>query len=73
MFLKHLVIYDVIVGLVSASLFQHDFKIYYDENKREITMTCKVLPGQYFSVGFGIDMYGAGAVMFQGKGQYGEV
>lgn len=57
--------------LVQADLHHHDFKMTYDNINEEVTMSCKVPKDEWFSVGFGVDMNGAGAILFQGMGDVG--
>jgi hypothetical protein len=45
----------------------------YDNVKEDIVMICKVRKNEWFSVGFGTNMHGAGAIIFQGLGENGEV
>ena len=59
--------------LVAANMRTHDFKMTYDNINELVVMTCKVPKDQWFSVGFGVDMNGAGAIVFQGKGSNGVV
>jgi hypothetical protein len=59
--------------LVTANLRVYNFKMTYDNVNDVVVMTCKVPKGQWFSVGFGKNMLGAGAISFQGYGDTGTV
>jgi hypothetical protein len=65
----HLALYQ----LVTANLKVYNFKMTYDNLNEVVVMTCKVPKDQWFSVGFGKNMRGAGAISFQGYGDTGTV
>ena len=45
-------------------MYTHEFKMTYDNVNEVVIMTCVVRKNEWFSVGFGVNMNGAGAIIF---------